>query len=299
MPNGLSDSSIFSNTSCSTRSCSFVRALRLPHLLQHLLPSLTCVSAPQHQCHDVVLPPSLPVPPSLRLAFSGLSCTVSRPLAVDSVDSCHLLGLCHPALHSRFQLGQSSRAPADSTKRVRLTRSIGSWLSVTLTFISHGHLCSFHLLLNPIQLGSCRNWLRNWLWNIDRRFTNVHFLSGFWMKEGSQLLGLFVSTLAQLVSGRSLPPWPRQCDLGICRRGEQHSHCACLTPTSCIPNTRLCILTSRDLSSWRISSNQLSEQQASRSKMRHLDLPPPQKRQISPNSPVLVSAAMELRYMWH
>ena len=68
MPSGLSDSSIFSNTSCSARSCSSVQALRLPHPLQHLLPSMTCGSAPQHQRQDVVLPPSLPCPPRPHLA---------------------------------------------------------------------------------------------------------------------------------------------------------------------------------------------------------------------------------------
>ena len=72
--------------------------------------------------------------------------TSSRPLALlTRVDSRRLLGLCHPVSHgpdSSWDL--SSRAPPDSTKRARSTRSFWSWLAFitmysTLRVLQRGH----------------------------------------------------------------------------------------------------------------------------------------------------------------
>ena len=62
----------------------------------------------------------------------------------------------------RFQLGLSSRAPPDSTKGARSTRSIWSWLAfitiyATLQVLQHGHFerCSSrNTLFSCLQLGS-------------------------------------------------------------------------------------------------------------------------------------------------
>ena len=88
-------------------------------------------------------------------------------------------------------------------------------------------------------------------------------------------------------SGHHLPR-ALQCGLGICHH-EELSHCACLTLTPCMLDTRLCIRTSRDLSSWRISSDQFSELQASQSQEQRLDLPLPRVQEVSPDSVAIPS----------
>ena len=84
-------------------------------------------------------------------------------LPLTPVDSRRLLGLCQIVSHgpdSSWDL--SSRAPPDSTKRARSTRSIWSWLAfikmcLTLQVLQHGHYerCSSrNTLLTCLQLGS-------------------------------------------------------------------------------------------------------------------------------------------------
>ena len=87
--------------------------------------------------------------------------------ALDPVDSRRLLRLCHPVSHgpdSSWDL--SSRAPPDSTKRARSTRSIWSWLAFITNALNSskvlqcGHFSSYarcssrKTLFSCLQLGS-------------------------------------------------------------------------------------------------------------------------------------------------
>ena len=88
-------------------------------------------------------------------------------LPLNPVDSRRLLGrIVSPCFtRPRFQLGLSSRAPPDSTKRARSTRSIWSWLAFitmhsALQVLQRGHFSSYercssrNTLFSCLQLGS-------------------------------------------------------------------------------------------------------------------------------------------------
>ena len=106
---------------------------------------------------------------ALCLLHSGAppSRTPSRPLALDPVDSRRLLGLCHLVSHGPDSSWDclSSRAPLDSTKRARSTRSTWSWLAFItmcsiLRVLQRGHFSSYercssrNTLFSCLQLGS-------------------------------------------------------------------------------------------------------------------------------------------------
>ena len=120
--------------------------------------TLTVVQSSRPSDDSLVLRPP-------ALSFTAWPChsrTLSRPLDLDRSGLAPSTPIVTPFHKARFQLGLSSRAPPDSTKRTRSTRSIWTWhafmtIYSTLHVLQRGHYerCSSRdALFSCLQLGS-------------------------------------------------------------------------------------------------------------------------------------------------